>query len=315
MCWKTVGGPVVHCRNESISAGHDAVVSLCRKRSSSNALVFTPVVFMAFACETRVIFLRIVRILIKPNCFIGDKKMKIQALSIIAMAALMMAASSAWATEYEFTFTGAQLMNYVTANDANGSTPAGNSLYSGAQRFAPTTGNVLYSWTSGTSGAFTTMATTSGYGLADFNFWGFGGTTAAEWGETFSVGSWQDTGTANMGWASGLINNSGTLGNTVLAFGETATGSLITYNDSSTPTFSFTVNLPSTTSWYDNTPGDLVFWFGGDMDNSSGDYEGNLQGNVILQGEVVPEPATMLLFGAGLAGLAALGGRGRRKIS
>ena len=44
------------------------------------------------------------------------------------------------------------------------------------------------------------------------------------------------------------------------------------------------------------------------------DYVGQLQGNMILTGVAVPEPATMILFGAGMAALA-FGGRRRSTFS
>ncbi len=57
-------------------------------------------------------------------------------------------------------------------------------------------------------------------------------------------------------------------------------------------------------SWYMDDEGLMVFWFGAEVMNWQGDYTGRYEGNIRLRGEKVapvPEPATMLLFGAGLA--------------
>ena len=151
--------------------------------------------------------------------------MKKQALAFITTMALITTASTTWATQYTYTFSGADLMNYSTAYAPDGKTPADIFMYDGARRFTPDTGSASSSWLSSSRADFVTMATTSGYALGMFNLWGFGGfggADAAAWGETFSVGSWTDSGTATMGWASGLFSDSDTLGKTVLGFGRTA---------------------------------------------------------------------------------------------
>ena len=225
--------------------------------------------------------------------------MKKQTL-VVATAAFMMVASSALADD-TFTFNGTALTDYVTAAGGAGSTPVSLGLYSGAQEFTPGTTNssgtfvasgpTVSSWQASTSSQFISAITTSGYGLADFNFWGLGGTTA--WGDfTMPPGSSWQQGSATNGWGSGLINSGLSSGQQVLAFGV-ITGSPLTNSNAMSTTFSFSLaGLPATTS----TSG-LTLYFGADVVNASGTVVGELQGNTTLLPNIASATPPVTLTG------------------
>lgn len=251
------------------------------------------------------------------------------AIVSFAVAGFMASATTTWAIPYVFTFSGADVMEYKLSSAADGTTPADINLNDGARRYTFDTDNggtgSWSSWLKTTRNMFDDWADTTKSRLTMFNLWGFGDiqtqygdSNVTAWGEQFTIASWDDNGAANKNWASVIYSDDDTLGKDVLTFySKTGYADALKF-DAKGPTFSFTLDLdPDTTPWLNDKDGRLVFWFGGVMANKNDDYMGIFQGNMVLKGVAapVPEPTTILLFGAGLAGLAAVGRKSRKSNS
>ncbi len=231
---------------------------------------------------------------------------------------------------YEFTITGQQLMSYTIANGTSGPTAVDNGIYNGARA-----GGGYHSYLESENANFQNWAETTDDRLVYFNLWGYDG-KGENWGEKFKVYDWGNSPTStatgwsgyNQAWPSydwgpfadyvagkpgyGTPYNDGEL----LTW-DTWDGTEITYagglgfgpgEADGSFTFKMTLNMDdpafgATSPWYMGEEGKLVFWFGGQMMNPNGDPTGIYEGNILLQGHIVPLPASILLFGSGLLGL------------
>ena len=246
---------------------------------------------------------------------------------------------------YEFTITGEQLMSYTTANGTDGSSAVDNGLYDGARLFrnyddaGGSWGTYDRSYHASSQGAFTNWAATSGDRLVDFNLWGYDG-NGAKWGEVYKVYDWANTPTSSdadwdgytTAWPWGSFDdyadgksgygdhyNDGELLGWATDYNYTNGLGFGAGQADATFTFQMTLNMDdpafgASSPWYNGQEGQMVFWFGGWTQNANLDWTGLYEGNIILEGNEVapvPEPATMLLFGTGLAGL--IGIRTRKK--
>ncbi|MCK5229993.1 MAG: PEP-CTERM sorting domain-containing protein [Desulfobulbaceae bacterium] len=229
--------------------------------------------------------------------------------------------SSADIVWYEYTINGAALMNDYTlymGTDVKDS-PRDAGIFNGARQYTHYENNIkLRNYKSKwESLIFYLAAHTTQMRMAQFNLWGYGNVNdypATAWCEDFLVQGWYNPASTDPNWQEYISpwpyggtppenNNGQLLGWYAPAGYEDGMG----FFKETYPTFTFKMGVKDTTSWYDDTEGKLVFWFGGSMmRNTSNVVTGLYQGNIILQGTptAIPEPATMVLFGIGLVCLA-----------
>ncbi|WP_028580022.1 PEP-CTERM sorting domain-containing protein [Desulfogranum japonicum] len=250
----------------------------------------------------------------------------------------LLASLTATAAGCLFFSTGAQAASYTFEFNANdilyiegvlfgngGSTPTAADIYNGATRVVM--GDTVYTtYTSGADTAafqtnFYNEALANDYRLTSFNLWGLGdisGASASDWGEEYVVDGWDFSGSVGAsGWYAFLYSDSGTLDETVPVYASLelsdgasyANGISYTYSESELAAFTFTITFDlddSFDGWYLDQYGDLVFWIGGTFVDADGNLVASYQTNMLLTANGVPEPGSMMLFGAGMLGITAV---------
>lgn len=238
--------------------------------------------------------------------------------------ALLAFAPVAWGnTTYEFSFTGADLMSYVLADGADGSSAADNGLFDGARlRRDGSSGTgplARRSYWDSQNEDFANWAGTTTDRLVGFNLWGLDG-RGQYWGEDFKPLAWGSQGGPSTwtpwsttwtaaGWGT---PPTGYLTEEIVGWDANAFADGLNFQDAdlASKVFTFEVSFDDTNNmWGQSTNGapntlpTLTFWFGGWMDDdlygADNDYY-MYEGNMVLTGHQVPAPGAALLVGLGL---------------
>lgn len=253
---------------------------------------------------------------------------------ILAVAAVVGSTTSAETVRYEFSFTGADLMSFVTADGADGSTAASNGVFDGARlvrRNLVSPYTHTRSYVDSQNEAFEAWADSTTDRLYSFNLWGLDG-RGAFWGDDYKPTAWvsQDN---SAGWSDWQYNwpaswgsaPAGYITDEFIGWNAATFGDALAFGDANNATteFSFVVDFDTTNMfWGANTNGapntlpQLTFWFGGYMGNGDlsapATYESSdyiYEGNMVLTGtlvpSVVPVPAAAWMGFLGIGMIAA----------
>ena len=254
--------------------------------------------------------------------------MKKLIMLLFTFAAFCSVANAGESVSYKFSFTGADLMNYVIFDGADGDSAADNGIFDGA-RLVRNVPGYSRSYVASQNDGFETWATTTTDKLLSFNLWGLDG-NGAHWGDDYKPESWGATTQPGEwdAWSSAWPTSWGTppagyITDEFIGWDAASFTDGLNFSDSDLADieFSFVVNFDTDNMFWGadtngapNTLPTMTFWFGGAFDDdyfeAGNDYY-YYEGNMVLTGQkVVPAPGAILLAGLGTACV----GRIRRRM-